>query len=193
MYTHSGHIYVLGIGADFYGIWDRRKPGAPAWRFPLTDEGWAAAWQQYSGLEPSAQPIAPASMATEQPAAAPPAPAPPGESLQPSPPLPLSTTQALAGMEIDRHVGLCMGGVVVKTELPRGFPEDGSEPAWGSYVQGAARQAIERMIANANELGGDAVVGVSLTSWGVGQAVGYVVAYGTAVVVRASESMGATS
>jgi hypothetical protein len=52
-YTHSGHRYVLGYGADFFGIWDRQAPAAPVERFPRTDDGWRQAWQRYVGLEPS--------------------------------------------------------------------------------------------------------------------------------------------
>jgi hypothetical protein len=51
-YTHSGHRYVLGYGADFFGIWDRQAPGGPAERYPRTDEGWRQAWTRFAGLEP---------------------------------------------------------------------------------------------------------------------------------------------
>jgi hypothetical protein len=51
-YTHSGHRYVLGYGADFFGIWDRTAPGGPAERYPRTDEGWRQAWTRFAGMEP---------------------------------------------------------------------------------------------------------------------------------------------
>lgn len=51
-YTHSGYRYVLGYGPDFFGIWDRQSPSAPADRFPRTDEGWRSAWTRFSSLEP---------------------------------------------------------------------------------------------------------------------------------------------
>ena len=50
--SHSGHRYVLGYGADFFGIWDRELPGGPVHTYPRTDEGWAEAWERYSSLEP---------------------------------------------------------------------------------------------------------------------------------------------
>lgn len=52
-YTHSGRRYLLGYGADFFGIWDRERadPG-PAERFPRDDAGWASAWARFSHLEP---------------------------------------------------------------------------------------------------------------------------------------------
>ena len=52
-YTHSGYRYVLGFGADHFGIWDRQSPTAPAERFPRTDEGWRQAWTRFASLEPN--------------------------------------------------------------------------------------------------------------------------------------------
>jgi hypothetical protein len=56
-YTHSGFRYVLGYGAETFGIWDRQTPGSPAETFPRTDEGWRAAWIRFVGLEPSHVPV----------------------------------------------------------------------------------------------------------------------------------------
>jgi hypothetical protein len=52
-YTHSGYRYVLGFGPDFFGIWDRQSPSAPAERFVRSDEGWRLAWTRFSSLEPN--------------------------------------------------------------------------------------------------------------------------------------------
>jgi hypothetical protein len=52
-YTHSGYRYVLGFGADFFGIWDRQTPNAPAERFARTDDGWRQAWTRFVALEPN--------------------------------------------------------------------------------------------------------------------------------------------
>ena len=52
-YTHSGYRYVLGYGADFFGIWDRQSPSVAAERFPRTDEGWRQAWLRFASLEPN--------------------------------------------------------------------------------------------------------------------------------------------
>ena len=52
-YTHSGFRYVLGYGADSFGIWDRQSPGAPAEHFPRTDDGWRSAWIRFVALEPN--------------------------------------------------------------------------------------------------------------------------------------------
>lgn len=51
-FSHSGRRYLLGYGSDFFGIWDRERPGPPVERFPRTDDGWRAAWTHFAGLEP---------------------------------------------------------------------------------------------------------------------------------------------
>ena len=52
-FSHSGVRYLLGYGADFFGIWDRNSPGGPVQRFPRTDQGWRDAWTAFSAREPS--------------------------------------------------------------------------------------------------------------------------------------------
>ena len=51
-FSHSGERYILGYGADFFGIWDRGVPGPAVLRFPRTDEGWNEAWTQFVAREP---------------------------------------------------------------------------------------------------------------------------------------------
>jgi len=52
-YTHSGYRYVLGYGADFFGIWNREDPSVPTERYPRTDQGWRDAWSKFVQLEPN--------------------------------------------------------------------------------------------------------------------------------------------
>lgn len=75
-YSHSGYRYVLGYGADLFGIWDRQTPGDPVHRFPRTDDGWRDAWTRYSALEPNAVAV-PEGQAGGVPVAATPQSAPP--------------------------------------------------------------------------------------------------------------------
>ena len=76
-YTHSGFRYVLGYGADSFGIWDRQSPGAPAETFPRTDEGWRAAWIRFVSLEPNHVPVGTAASGVATgPSAAPSSPSP---------------------------------------------------------------------------------------------------------------------
>jgi Domain of unknown function (DUF4190)/zinc-ribbon domain len=56
-FSHTGYRYLLGHGADFFGIWDREAPGSPVSQFPRSDAGWCDAWQQYASLEPHGQPV----------------------------------------------------------------------------------------------------------------------------------------
>ncbi|HEV2951050.1 MAG TPA: hypothetical protein VGZ51_03010 [Actinomycetota bacterium] len=56
-YTHSGFRYVLGYGAESFGIWDRQSPGGPVETFPRTDDGWRSAWIRFVGLEPNHVPV----------------------------------------------------------------------------------------------------------------------------------------
>ena len=51
-FSHSGERYILGYGADFFGIWDRGVPGPAVFRYPRTDEGWNEAWTQFVAREP---------------------------------------------------------------------------------------------------------------------------------------------
>jgi len=50
-FTHSGERYLLGYGADFYGIWNRQSPAVPIERFSRSDDGWGQAWQRYAAIE----------------------------------------------------------------------------------------------------------------------------------------------
>jgi hypothetical protein len=50
-FTHSGERYLLGYGADYFGIWDRQSPAAATFRFPRNDQGWRDAWSKYVSIE----------------------------------------------------------------------------------------------------------------------------------------------
>jgi hypothetical protein len=56
---YRGTRHVLGRTADAYAIWDAAG-GPPRQTFPLSDEGWIQAWQEYQRLEASAAWTAPA-------------------------------------------------------------------------------------------------------------------------------------
>jgi hypothetical protein len=73
VYTHSGYRYVLGYGADFFGIWDRQAPATPTERYPRTDDGWRQAWTRFAALEPNHTAVPQAGMAAASTAATAPA------------------------------------------------------------------------------------------------------------------------
>ncbi len=50
-FTHTGSRFVLGYANDYFGIWDRSSPASPLHRFPRTNEGWQAAWSQFTAIE----------------------------------------------------------------------------------------------------------------------------------------------
>jgi hypothetical protein len=74
---YRGTRHVLGRTADAYAIWDAAG-GPPRQTFPLSDEGWIQAWQEYQRLEASAAWTAPPSGPTGPGGMAPGGPARPG-------------------------------------------------------------------------------------------------------------------
>lgn len=69
-YTHSGRRLLLGYGADFFGIWERDRPDRPRSRFPRTDDGWRAAWLEFSEQEPDSVEVSLVSPAVATPLSA---------------------------------------------------------------------------------------------------------------------------
>ena len=53
-FAYAGERFLLGYGADFFGIWERPGRGEPERTFPRSDDGWAAAWLAFRSLEPNA-------------------------------------------------------------------------------------------------------------------------------------------
>jgi uncharacterized protein YbjQ (UPF0145 family) len=105
-------------------------------------------------------------------------------------PLPCSTTFDLPGLTIEQNMGLCFGLIVRSVGFAKGFTggirslKAGEVPEYTGVVEEARRHALERLIAHAQELGGNAVVGVRFDSSDVGQGLSEIVAYGTAVVAH---------
>ncbi|MCD9622985.1 YbjQ family protein [Rhabdothermincola salaria] len=105
-------------------------------------------------------------------------------------PIPCSTTYELPGLSVDQNVGLCFGLVVRSVGLAKGFTggirslKAGEVPEYTGVVEEARRHALERLVAHAQELGANAVVGVRFDSSDVGQGLSEIVAYGTAVIAR---------
>ena len=50
--SYRGATYALGQGPQFYGIWYATAPqGQPIEQWPLTPEGWTAAWSRFVSVE----------------------------------------------------------------------------------------------------------------------------------------------
>jgi hypothetical protein len=64
---HSGSRYLLGFGANYYGIWEQgTSAGTPTEKFPATGRGRLAAWERYVELEPSSNEALVAAFAQER-------------------------------------------------------------------------------------------------------------------------------
>jgi uncharacterized protein YbjQ (UPF0145 family) len=105
--------------------------------------------------------------------------------------IPISTTFDLPGYTVERTVGLCWGLIVRSVGTVKGISgafralKAGEVPQYTELVDSARHTALERLIAHAQELGGNAVLGVRFDSSEVGDQLAEIVAYGTAAVIRA--------
>lgn len=101
----------------------------------------------------------------------------------------MSTTFDLPGYKVDRQLGLCWGVLVRSVGFAKGFTggfkalQAGEVPQYTDVVNQAREQAVERLMAHAKELGGNAVLGVRFDSCDVAENLAEILAYGTAVVV----------
>ena len=101
-----------------------------------------------------------------------------------------STTFDIPGYTLERTLGVAWGLIVRSTGFSKGFSggikalKAGEVAQFTDVVEAARRTAVERMMAHAQELGGNAVLGVQFDSSDVGDRLAEVVAYGTAAIVR---------
>lgn len=107
-------------------------------------------------------------------------------------PLYTSNTFEIPGLDLEQHLGLCWGLIVVSLGFGRslagGFRSlaAGEVPEFTQAIDEARRGALVRMVEHAKGLGGNAVVGVRFDSNTLGDSGGLAefVAYGSAVVVK---------
>ncbi|SFI44067.1 YbjQ family protein [Jannaschia pohangensis] len=99
----------------------------------------------------------------------------------------LTTTDTIAGREIAVTLGLVKGSTVrakhIGSDIVAGLRNivGGEVKEYASLLTGAREQAIDRMIAEAQAMGADAIVGMRLETSTITQAASEVMAYGTAV------------
>ncbi len=102
----------------------------------------------------------------------------------------LATTDTLAGYEIVETLGVVMGNTVHSKHLGKDIAAAFKTLAGGeikSYTEmltEARNIAIQRMIAEAEKIGADAVIGLRLASSSVMSGAAEVIAYGTAVKIK---------
>jgi uncharacterized protein YbjQ (UPF0145 family) len=102
---------------------------------------------------------------------------------------PASTTFELPGYRVERTLGLSWGLIVRRVGLVRGLTgglrsmRQGEVTEFTAVVDAARRTALERLVAHAAQLGGNAVLGVRFDSSDIGNGLAEIVAYGTAAQV----------
>ncbi len=103
-------------------------------------------------------------------------------------------TETIAGYTVREVKGLVQGNTIRAKHLGRDFAA-GLKNLVGGELKGytellieARRQALERMLAQAEQLGANAVVNVRFTTSAVTQGAAELYAYGTAVVIEAEAS-----
>jgi uncharacterized protein YbjQ (UPF0145 family) len=107
-------------------------------------------------------------------------------------PIYTSNTFEIPGLELEQHLGLCWGLIVVSLGFGRSFTGGlrslaaGEVTEFTQAVDEARRGALFRMVEHAKGLGGNAVVGVRFDSNALGEsgALAEFVAYGSAVMVK---------
>jgi uncharacterized protein YbjQ (UPF0145 family) len=106
-------------------------------------------------------------------------------------PIPVSTTAEIPGRTVTGYAGTAFGLIARSTGFSTGFKgsikafRQGEVWEFTGTLEEARRTAIERLVEHAQELGGDAVVGLRFDSTDMGEQQGMaeIVAYGTAVTL----------
>ncbi|WP_299967112.1 YbjQ family protein [uncultured Roseobacter sp.] len=105
----------------------------------------------------------------------------------------VATTSRIAGAEITETLGLVRGSTVrakhIGTDIVAGLKNlvGGEVRGYSSLMAGAREQALDRMIAQAEALGADAVVAVRFETSQIMGGASEIVAYGTAVRLDAAQ------
>ncbi len=106
-------------------------------------------------------------------------------------------TETVPGMQISRVLGLVQGNAVrakhAGADLLAGLKNlvGGEVRGYTELLTQSRRQALERMLAQAEELGANAVVNVRFSTSAVTAGAAEMYAYGTAVIVAASDGASA--
>jgi uncharacterized protein YbjQ (UPF0145 family) len=100
------------------------------------------------------------------------------------------TTENVAGHRVRDTLGQCFGVVVrsrgIGGNIAAGLRSlvGGEIKEYTEMLEEARRHALDRMVANATEMGANAVVMMRFDSSEIGQTMSEIVAYGTAVVLE---------
>ena len=102
----------------------------------------------------------------------------------------LTTLEGVPGQEIVEHFGLVQGSTIrakhIGKDIMAGFKNiiGGELKGYTELLQEARKEAVERMVSQADRLGANAVVNVRFATSSVAQGAAELFAYGTAVRVK---------
>lgn len=103
----------------------------------------------------------------------------------------MTTAFELPGLTVTESLGVCYGLVVRSMGAVGGIAASftalrrGEVGQYTSLLEESRRHALDRLVENAALLGADAIIAVRFDSSEIGQQLTEIVAYGTAVKVRA--------
>ena len=101
----------------------------------------------------------------------------------------LSTVQEIQGRQIKETLGLVKGNTIRARNLGRDIIAmlknivGGEIEEYTTLLAQSREQAIDRMIASAEELGADAIIGVRFSTSYIMQSAAEIMVYGTAVIL----------
>lgn len=104
----------------------------------------------------------------------------------------VTTTSEVADREVISTLGLVRGSTVrakhIGTDIVAGLKNlvGGEVTGYSSLMAGAREQALDRMIAQASEMGADAIIGTRFETSQIMGGASEIVAYGTAVRLNAA-------
>ncbi|HTZ91192.1 MAG TPA: hypothetical protein VMB74_02245 [Streptosporangiaceae bacterium] len=143
--AYRGANFAIGQGPQFYGIWHAAAPqGAPLEWWPLTPEGWTAAWSRFASIEVPGTIVpvtvsAPASVASA-----------PGQT---------STSMETAASPVAADDATAVAADTVATQaVSARAVDDGIDPQYGQVVEGPAHPA---------RMAGKSRIGAALLAVGV--------------------------
>ena len=114
----------------------------------------------------------------------------PEEIPTPSKPIMVTTSPQIAGKKVVRTIGLVRGNTIRARHLGRDIMAGlrnlvgGEVNEYGKLLAESREQALDRMLAQADELGANAVIGLQFQTSVVMEGAAEMMAFGTAVVVK---------
>lgn len=99
----------------------------------------------------------------------------------------VATTETVAGRTITQTLGVCRGNVIrakhVGTDFVSGLRNivGGEMTEYTKMIAEAREQSFDRMVADAQRMGADAIVGMRFTTSTIAQGAAEILAFGTAV------------